>query len=49
MKQYWVLVKTSDTGGYTRAVVSADNPYAATQLAKAMYGKQLLSEFASPC
>jgi hypothetical protein len=50
MNQYWVLVKYKDEpgAGFTRAVVYADNTFAATQMAKAMYGRLLISESANP-
>ena len=50
MNQYWVMVKYKDEpgAGFTRAVVYADNTFAATQMAKAMYGRLLISESANP-
>lgn len=51
MNQYWVLVKLKDEpgAGATRQIVSASNPYAATQMAKALYGRLLITENAIPC
>ena len=50
INSYWVLVRTSlEAGaGVTRAVIQAENPHAAYQLFKGMYGDLLLSQFAMP-
>ena len=50
MNQYWFLVKYKDEpgAGFGRATVNADNPYQAVQMAKAMYGRLLISESATP-
>lgn len=50
MNSYWVLVRTDEQPGsmVVRAYINADNPYAAIQMAKAMYGRLLLSESANP-
>ena len=50
MNSYWVLVRTSlePGAGVTRAVIQAENPYAAYQLFKGMYGALLFSQFAMP-
>jgi hypothetical protein len=50
MNQYWVIVRTKDEpgAGTFRAIVNADNTYNATQTAKALYGRLLLSESANP-
>lgn len=49
MNQYWVLVKYKDEpgAGFGRVHVNADNPFQAIQMAKAMYGRLLMSEYAS--
>lgn len=50
MNQYWVLVKYKDEpgAGFYRAIVNAENTYQATQMAKALYGRLLISESANP-
>jgi hypothetical protein len=50
MNSYWVLVKYKDVpgAGFGRVVLNADNPYQAIQMAKAMYGRLLISESACP-
>lgn len=50
MNSYWVIVKWKDEpgAGMSRAYLNADNPYAAIQMAKAMYGRLLFSESANP-
>ncbi len=50
MNSYWVLVKYKDEpgAGFGRVVLNADNPYQAIQMAKAMYGRLLISESANP-
>jgi hypothetical protein len=50
MNSYWVLVKYKDEpgAGFGRVVLNADNPYQAIQMAKAMYGRLLISESACP-
>jgi hypothetical protein len=47
---YWVWVKWKDEpgAGMSRVYVNADNIHAATQMAKAMYGRLLFSESANP-
>jgi len=49
MNQYWVLVKYKDEpgAGVGRVVISADNPFQAISMAKAQYGRLLLSESAN--
>jgi hypothetical protein len=47
MNSYWVLVRTVP-GSFIRVVIQADTPYNAYQMAKAMYGDQLLSASAAP-
>jgi hypothetical protein len=44
---YWALVRTVP-GAFIRVTIQADNPYNAFQMLKAMYGSQLISDFASP-
>jgi hypothetical protein len=46
MNMYYVLVKTKDEpgAGFTRVPVVSDNPLNAIQLAKALYGRLLISE-----
>ena len=50
MNEYWVLVKYKDEpgAGFGRVYIRADNPYAAIQMAKAQYGRLLISEGANP-
>ena len=50
MNQYWVLVKYKDEpgAGFGRMFVNAQNPHQAIQMAKAMYGRLLISEAANP-
>jgi hypothetical protein len=50
MNQYWVLVKWKDEpgAGFGRVYLNADNPYQAIQMAKAQYGRLLMSEGAIP-
>lgn len=50
MNQYWVMVKYKDEpgAGFGRVVLNADNPFQAIQMAKAMYGRLLISESANP-
>ncbi len=49
MNSYWVLVKYKDEpgAGFGRVIVQGDNPFAAIQMAKAMYGRLLISESAN--
>jgi hypothetical protein len=49
MNKYWVLVKYKDEpgAGFGRVVINADNHYQAIQLAKAQYGRLLISESAN--
>lgn len=46
MNEYWITIKTP-SGGYQRVTLVADNTFAATQLAKALYGNQLVTENAN--
>lgn len=48
--QYWVLVKYKDEpgAGYGRVVLHADNNVQAISMARAMYGRLLISEAANP-
>ena len=50
MNQYWVMVKFKDEPGaaFSRAYVSADNPFQAIAMARSMYGRLLISESANP-
>jgi hypothetical protein len=50
MNQYWVMVKYKDEpgAGFGRMYISADNPFQAIQMARAMYGRLLISESANP-
>lgn len=49
MQTFWFLVYTNDRpgAGTFRAYITSDSPYNATQMAKAQYGKLLLSQSAS--
>ena len=49
-KQWWVLVRYKDEAGtgFGRQYVTATNSYEAIQMAKALYGRLLISEGASP-
>ena len=49
-RQYWVLVRYKDEpgAGFGKQYVNATNPYEAIQMAKALYGRLLISESASP-
>ena len=49
MKQFWVLVKYKDEpgAGYGRMYVTANDPFQAIQMARAMYGRLLISESAN--
>ena len=49
MNQFWVFVKHKDEpgAGFSKVIVNASNVYEATQMAKAMYGRLLMSESAS--
>ena len=48
-RQYWVLVKYKDEpgAGFSRQYINASNPYEAIQMAKALYGRLLISESAN--
>jgi len=48
--KFLVIVRTKDEpgAGLMRAIVESDNSYNAIQMAKAMYGRLLLSESAIP-
>ena len=50
MSQYWVMVKYKDEPGsaFGRVYLSADNPFQAIQMARAQYGRLLISESANP-
>ena len=50
MNTYWVMVKFKDESGagFDRAYIQAGNPFAAIAMAKAMYGRLLMSESANP-
>lgn len=47
---WWALVRCMDEAGagFGRQYVTASNAYDATQVAKVLYGKLLISESASP-
>lgn len=49
-RQFWVLVRYKDEpgAGFGKQYVTAPNAYEATQMAKALYGKLLISESAVP-
>ena len=49
MNKYWVMVKYKDEpgAGFGRVVIQADNPFQAIQMAKAQYGRLLISESAN--
>lgn len=49
-RQWWVLVRYKDEAGsgFGRQYVTATNAYEAIQMAKALYGKLLISESAAP-
>lgn len=46
MHTYWVLIKNS-SGAPMRVELQAENNFRAIELAKALYGKQLISEGAN--
>ena len=48
-KQWWVLVRYKDEpgAGFGKQYVTATNAYEAIQMAKALYGKLLISEGAN--
>lgn len=50
VRQWWVLVRYKDEAGsgFGKQYVTATNPYEAIQMAKALYGKLLISESAAP-
>lgn len=50
IRQYWVLVRYKDEAGsgFGKQYVTASNAYEAIQMAKALYGKLLMSEGANP-
>lgn len=50
MNQYWVLVKYKDEpgAGFGRMIVTASNPFQAIEMARALYGRLLISEAATP-
>ena len=47
--RFWVLVRFSDApgSGFARREVYAGSPYEAIQIARAMYGRLLISESAN--
>jgi hypothetical protein len=49
-RQFWVLVRYKDEpeSGFGKQYVTAANAYEAIQMAKALYGKLLISAGASP-
>ena len=49
MNTYWVMVKYKDEpgAGFGRVTIQADNPFQAIQMAKAQYGRLLISESAN--
>lgn len=49
MNQYWVMVKYKDEpgAGFGRVFLNADNPFQAISMARAMYGRLLISESAN--
>ena len=49
MNQYWVLVKYKDEpgSGFGRVVINADTPFEAISMARAQYGRLLISESAN--
>ena len=46
MYEYWLLI-LNDAGAPMRVTVFADTSYQAVQVARAMYGNQLISESAN--
>jgi hypothetical protein len=46
MNEYWVLIR-NESGTAIRVTVMASDNYRAIQLAKALYGPQLISESAN--
>ena len=50
MNSFWVMVKFKDEpgAGSSRVYLNADNCFAAINMAKAMYGRLLMSESANP-
>jgi hypothetical protein len=50
-RQWWVLVRYKDEpgAGFGKQYVTATNAYEAIQMAKALYGKLLISEGANLC
>lgn len=48
-RQFWVLVRFKDEqgSGFSKQLITAANAYEATQMAKALYGKLLISDCAS--
>lgn len=51
MNTYWVLVRLKDEPGaaVAKQFINASNPFEAISMARAMYGRLLLTECASPC
>ena len=49
-RQWWVLVRYKDEAGagFGKQYVTATNTYEAIQMARALYGKLLISENAAP-
>lgn len=50
MNTYFVIIKLKDEpgAGTVKAYVTAPDPYSAFQMAKAQYGKLLVSQYAIP-
>lgn len=46
MNTYWAFVRTVP-GAFIKVTMQAPDPYSAYQMMKAMYGSQLISDFAS--
>ena len=48
-QRFWVLVRFNDQpgAGFTRQYINAYNPFEAIMMARAMYGRLLLSESAN--
>ncbi len=46
MYEYWIMIR-NDAGAPMRVTVFADTNYQAIQVARAMYGSQLISESAN--
>lgn len=46
MKSWWFFVRTG-VGSFIKVIIQAENSYVAYEMAKAQYGSQLISSFAS--